>query len=135
MAGYGLKPQRGEMTDDPSLRAPYLLAAAHYHQPPTANGHDLAPPLRLPAGEPPVVAVRLLRRDDLAEGVAQYTAAGVAIDLTCSDRLCGVCAKRCDATASGDLAQRDFMLSRQQRAQRLIRCCAPPRQAGGALVR
>ena len=82
-----------------------------------------------------MVAVRLLRRDDLAEGVAQYTAAGVAIDLTCSDRLCGVCAKRCDATASGDLAQRDFMLSRQQRAQRLIRCCAPARQAGGALVR
>ena len=60
--------------------------------------------------------------------------AGVAIDVKCSDGLCGVCANRYDATAPGDVEHRDFVLSQQERAQRVILCCSRARQAGGELV-
>ena len=60
--------------------------------------------------------------------------AGIAIDVKCSDGLCGVCATRYDAAASGELDHRDVVLSQQERAQRVILCCSRARQAGGEIV-
>ncbi len=60
--------------------------------------------------------------------------AGIAIDVKCSDGLCGVCATRFDAAASGEVDHRDVVLSQQERAQRVILCCSRACQAGGELV-
>lgn len=60
--------------------------------------------------------------------------AGVAIDVKCSDGLCGVCATRYDATSSGEVEHRDVVLSQQQRSERVILCCSRARQAGGEIV-
>lgn len=60
--------------------------------------------------------------------------AGIAIDVKCSDGLCGVCAMRYDAAASGEVDHRDVVLGQQARAQRVILCCSRARQAGGEIV-
>lgn len=60
--------------------------------------------------------------------------AGIAIDVKCSDGLCGVCATRYDAAASGEVEHRDFVLSQQERARRVILCCSRARQPGGEIV-
>ena len=60
--------------------------------------------------------------------------AGVAIDVKCSDGLCGVCATRYDAAASGEVEHRDVVLSQQERRQRVILCCSRARQADGEIV-
>jgi hypothetical protein len=58
----------------------------------------------------------------------------LAIDVKCSDGLCGVCATRYDAAASAEVDHRDVVLSRQERTQRVILCCSRARQAGGEVV-
>ncbi len=61
-------------------------------------------------------------------------AAGVTIDVKCSDGLCGVCATRYDAAASGEVEHRDFVLGRKEREQRVILCCSRTRHAGEVIV-
>jgi ferredoxin-NADP reductase/ferredoxin len=60
--------------------------------------------------------------------------AGVAVDVKCSDGLCGVCATAYDAAASDAVEHRDVVLSQVQRQQRLILCCSRARNEGGVLV-
>lgn len=52
----------------------------------------------------------------------------VAIDVKCSDGLCGVC--QCGLIA-GDIEHRDFVLSAKQRETRVILCQSRAKQAGG----
>lgn len=61
-------------------------------------------------------------------------AAGVAVDVKCSDGLCGVCAVPYDAQASGPVEHRDVVLSAREREGRVILCCVRMQQDGAALV-
>ena len=66
------------------------------------------------------------------ESAAQaLIAAGVPVDLKCSDGLCGVC--KC-AVISGEVEHRDFVLSAQQRSDQMILCQSRARHDGGELV-
>jgi ferredoxin-NADP reductase len=58
-------------------------------------------------------------------------AAGVAVDLKCSDGLCGVC--KC-TVLSGAVEHRDFVLSSAQRETEMILCQSRAAQPGGLLV-
>ena len=60
--------------------------------------------------------------------------AGLAVDVKCSDGLCGVCATRYDAAASDAVDHRDVVLGRREREERVILCCSRTEQAGGTLV-
>jgi ferredoxin-NADP reductase len=60
--------------------------------------------------------------------------AGVAVDMKCSDGLCGVCAVGYDAAASGAIDHRDVVLGREERAHRIILCCSRALQPGGLIV-
>jgi ferredoxin-NADP reductase len=60
--------------------------------------------------------------------------AGIAIATKCSDGLCGVCATAYDATSSDEIEHRDFVLSRAERATRVILCCSRAKATGGRLV-
>jgi reductive dehalogenase len=60
--------------------------------------------------------------------------AGLAVDVKCSDGLCGVCATRYDAAASGAVDHRDVVLGARERAERVILCCSRTMEAGGTLV-
>jgi reductive dehalogenase len=60
--------------------------------------------------------------------------AGVRIDTKCSDGLCGVCATPYDATASGRIEHRDFVLSATEREQRVILCCSRAASEGAQIV-
>ena len=55
-------------------------------------------------------------------------AAGVHVDVKCSDGLCGVC--KC-AVRSGDVEHRDFVLSKAQRAGAMILCQSRASEADG----
>jgi ferredoxin-NADP reductase/ferredoxin len=54
--------------------------------------------------------------------------AGVHVDVKCSDGICGVC--QC-GIVSGDVAHRDFVLSKAQREQRMILCQSRSTQENG----
>ncbi|MFN0186895.1 MAG: 4Fe-4S double cluster binding domain-containing protein [Aquabacterium sp.] len=60
-------------------------------------------------------------------------AAGVGVDVKCSDGLCGVCACAYDADASGPIDHRDVVLSAAQRRARIILCCSRAAEAGGLI--
>jgi ferredoxin-NADP reductase len=60
--------------------------------------------------------------------------AGVAIDVKCSDGLCGVCARPYDAQASDEVEHRDFVLGQKQRQHNIILCCSRAKQAGGLIA-
>jgi reductive dehalogenase len=60
--------------------------------------------------------------------------AGIKIDTKCSDGLCGVCSTPYDASASGEIEHRDFVLGRKEREHKVILCCSRPKAAGGQLV-
>jgi reductive dehalogenase len=57
-------------------------------------------------------------------------AAGVAVDIKCSDGICGVC--KC-GVRSGAVEHRDFVLSAKQRATAMILCQSRAAQAGATL--
>jgi reductive dehalogenase len=61
-------------------------------------------------------------------------AAGVAVNVKCSDGLCGVCALPYDAAASGAVEHRDVVLSARERQDRVILCCARMQHDGATLV-
>ena len=58
-------------------------------------------------------------------------AAGVNIEVKCSDGICGVC--KCGIVA-GEVEHRDFVLSNKQRETQVILCQSRAAQAGGVLV-
>ncbi|MEO1538149.1 MAG: 2Fe-2S iron-sulfur cluster-binding protein [Pseudomonadota bacterium] len=58
------------------------------------------------------------------------TAAGVPIDVKCSDGLCGVC--KC-SLVSGEVEHRDFVLSAAQRKTEIILCQSRARAANGVI--
>jgi reductive dehalogenase len=60
-------------------------------------------------------------------------AAGMAVDVKCSDGLCGVCACAYDATASDEVDHRDVVLSAAQRRERVILCCSRAAAPGGVI--
>ncbi len=60
--------------------------------------------------------------------------AGVAVDVKCSDGLCGVCATPYDAQASGAVEHRDVVLAAAQRQQQVILCCVRMARDGDVLV-
>jgi ferredoxin-NADP reductase len=60
--------------------------------------------------------------------------AGVAVDVKCSDGLCGVCATRYDAAASDEIEHRDFVLSRREREHKVILCRSRAKAEGGTIV-
>jgi reductive dehalogenase len=55
-------------------------------------------------------------------------AAGIKVDVKCSDGLCGVC--KC-AWVSGEVEHRDFVLSNKEREGHMILCQSRARDAGG----
>ncbi|WP_295503356.1 2Fe-2S iron-sulfur cluster binding domain-containing protein [Limnohabitans sp. Rim8] len=60
--------------------------------------------------------------------------AGVGISVKCSDGLCGVCALPYDAQASDAVEHRDFVLSQNERQQKIILCCSRAQHAGGVIT-
>ena len=58
-------------------------------------------------------------------------AAGVSIDVKCSDGLCGVC--KCNVV-SGDVQHRDFVLSNKERETQMIVCQSRAAQKDGEVV-
>jgi ferredoxin len=71
---------------------------------------------------------------DARTATEALAAAGVAVATKCSDGLCGVCATAYDAAASDEVEHRDFVLSRRERAQKLILCCSRARDPGGIVA-
>ena len=57
-------------------------------------------------------------------------AAGVAVDVKCSDGLCGVC--KC-GLVSGDVEHRDFVLSAKQRETEIILCQSRAKDPDGVI--
>lgn len=57
--------------------------------------------------------------------------AGINVDVKCSDGLCGVCAT---TYLEGEVEHRDFVLSKSQRANRIILCCSRAAQPNAELV-
>jgi ferredoxin-NADP reductase len=62
------------------------------------------------------------------------TAAGVHVDVKCSDGLCGVCATAYDAAASDEVEHRDHVLSSAERAHKVILCRSRAAHEGGVLT-
>jgi len=60
--------------------------------------------------------------------------AGLAVDVKCTDGLCGVCAMRYDAAASDPVEHRDVVLSKRERETRVVLCCSRSAKEGGRLV-
>jgi ferredoxin len=58
-------------------------------------------------------------------------AAGIAVDLKCSDGLCGVC--KC-GVLEGAVEHRDFVLSSAQKRSEMILCQSRAAEPGGTLV-
>jgi len=56
--------------------------------------------------------------------------AGIAVDVKCSDGLCGVC--RCELKA-GDVEHRDFVLSKTQRKNHIILCQSRAEKPNGVI--
>ena len=67
---------------------------------------------------------------DMAATVA-LKQAGITVDVKCSDGLCGVCST---AYLEGEVEHRDYVLSRSQRASRVILCCSRAKDANGTIV-
>ncbi len=58
-------------------------------------------------------------------------AAGVHVEVKCSDGICGTCAVR---HLSGEIEHRDYVLSAREREQKIILCCSRAKHPGGEIV-
>ena len=56
---------------------------------------------------------------------------GIAVDLKCSDGICGVC--KCDLI-DGEVEHRDFVLSKAQRQTSIIPCQSRAAKPGGVIT-
>ena len=80
--------------------------------------------------------LKLAQSGRLIEVAANQTAtdalalAGIAVDVKCSDGICGVC--KCGLRA-GKVEHRDFVLSAKQRKEAIILCQSRAAEAGGVL--
>ena len=79
--------------------------------------------LRLRSGQEIAVSAEETASDALI-------AAGVHVDIKCSDGICGVC--KCGVIA-GEVEHRDFVLSASQRESAMILCQSRAATAGGTL--
>ena len=59
------------------------------------------------------------------------TEAGIAVDMKCSDGICGTCTAR---IVSGDVEHRDHVLSKNEREKNIILCCSRARHPAGEIV-
>lgn len=57
--------------------------------------------------------------------------AGIPVATKCSDGICGVCAT--GHAGNAEIEHRDFVLSAEERARKVVLCCSRPREAGGVL--
>jgi len=57
--------------------------------------------------------------------------AGFAVDTKCSDGICGVCATK---YVDGDIEHRDFVLSKDQRREKVVLCCSRAAEPEGEIV-
>ena len=57
--------------------------------------------------------------------------AGIAVDMKCSDGICGVCAA---PVIGGEIEHRDHVLSAKERQRKIILCCSRAAAAGGEVV-
>ncbi|SHH18460.1 reductive dehalogenase [Marivita hallyeonensis] len=80
--------------------------------------------LRLKDGRSFIVPADKTATDVLAEN-------GIAVDVKCSDGICGVCKAR---VLSGDVEHRDFVLSKAQRADQIILCQSRAARADGEIT-
>ena len=60
--------------------------------------------------------------------------AGLAVDVKCSDGLCGVCAVAYDAEQSSAIDHRDHVLGSAERQRRVVLCCGRAAEAGGVIA-
>ncbi|TQV74313.1 2Fe-2S iron-sulfur cluster-binding protein [Denitrobaculum tricleocarpae] len=58
-------------------------------------------------------------------------AAGIHIDVKCSEGICGVCVAR---YTEGDVEHRDFVLGKKERVEKMMTCCSRAREEGGEVV-
>jgi ferredoxin len=58
-------------------------------------------------------------------------AAGVPVDIKCSDGICGVCSA---TVLAGDVDHRDHVLSASERTTKMLLCCSRAAQPGGELT-
>ncbi len=90
----------------------------------------------LPEYENHAFTLRLIRSNRELKVPADRSAtdvlaeAGVAVDVKCSDGLCGVCKCR---VISGDVEHRDFVLSAKQQATEMILCQSRAKDADGVI--
>lgn len=81
-------------------------------------------------------ALRLKRSQRVLQVPSDRTAtevlqeAGFAIDVKCSDGICGVCAVGC---TSGGIDHRDYVLSARERESRVVMCCSRTVVAGAEI--
>jgi reductive dehalogenase len=57
--------------------------------------------------------------------------AGIAVDVKCSDGLCGVCKA---SYLEGEIEHRDYVLSKSQRTTSVILCCSRAKEPNGTIV-
>ena len=62
------------------------------------------------------------------EALAEH---GIIVDTKCSDGICGVCAT---PYVDGNIEHRDYVLSQQERTQKVILCCSRPTEPNATLV-
>lgn len=62
--------------------------------------------------------------------IEALAAAGIPVDTKCSDGLCGVCAVR---YLEGAVEHRDYVLSRQERTERMLLCCSRAETEDGVI--
>lgn len=57
--------------------------------------------------------------------------AGIAVDMKCSDGICGTCSAR---IIGGEVEHRDHVLSKKERETKIILCCSRARHPGGEIA-
>jgi reductive dehalogenase len=64
-------------------------------------------------------------------GTDALAEAGIAVDVKCSDGICGTCSA---GLVSGEIEHRDHVLSKKERERKIILCCSRARDPAGEVV-
>jgi ferredoxin-NADP reductase len=64
-------------------------------------------------------------------GTDALAEAGIAVDMKCSDGICGTCAA---AVLGGHIEHRDHVLSKSERDRKIILCCSRAKEPAGEVV-
>ena len=114
-----------------------LDTAAKNHWPDAATHHEHFAVPELPEYENHPFTLELTRSGRTIAVAANESAtdalqaAGVPVDVKCSDGICGVC--RC-GVVNGDVEHRDFVLSNAQRQDSMILSQSRAAKAGGVIA-